>query len=1212
MRLKRLELAGFKTFADRTALECSPRLTAIVGPNGSGKSNIFDAIRWALGEGSLRHLRGIRTEDVIFAGSERRRPLALAEVILTLDNTDGSLMLPSATGNGDHGEIPTPLAFAEVTVTRRGMRAADSQYMINGLSCRLRDIQTMFLGTGLGGHSYALITQGEVEHMLDAAPEERRMILEEAAGLARYKRRRRDAERRMAAAEQLLLRVADIVGELETRCAHLAFQADAAQRYQAHTQELRTLELSLQVQEVQRLARAQRRLQEQMGQIAAHRREIDETLRAFAEEREALDRRGVEAGRQWDEAQRALVRLTERRSALDTEQQLLAERLRGLQVQRDRIARETERCLAERDLLERERVDLVEAEQPLFAQDSRTQAEVRDAQAMLSRLETEAAHAEEQVEARRDEARTLMDTRARASSDRTAAEAREVGFRDQAGTLGERVVYLAQRRRAVEAERRALAEDEARGIAALEEKRRVLEGLRAEQQEQSQAREALLGDLRSLEIEREALRQRLRYLEEADAQYRGYDAGARELLLARKRDPARFAALKAAVVELFEVPHELRAAVETALGFSLCALIVDSVEDAQALLTHLGEREIGRVTFLPLRLVRAADPLPLPPGAASDPGVRGRAADLVRITGDHAPAVRALLGDVLIARDLSTALRVRAAGYGGCVVTLAGEGLWPQGALTTGGHREIPGSVMGRADEIAQVRASLAELDRAAQEHAQRAGIVTERLRQVDAAVPVAAEEVARRGEARADVARRLTLLDAEIARLTEEITLRTTEQQQAQADAAAHGALRERLAAEAHTLEARLTEVEAETHRLAAQLRDHAGSRREAAQRITDLKVALTELGGKREALRTRMTEIERALARCRLRGDELAGEDHALLAEAARLDAEEDATRTRGGALAQEAADLNQTLAALDTERDELAKRKADVEAAHRDAAGRAEAVAEEAHRVELRQAQVDAEIGSAHRRIEEEFGRPFDRLVGDVQESLNREEALGRIEALRGLIAALGPVNLLAIEEHRQVAVRLEALRAQRDDVWGTVAALRALIAHLEGVIRERFDATYQAVNEEFAALFVRLFGGGRAGLDLVSVEGSDEPGIDIIVQPPGKNLRSLGALSGGERVLVALSLIFAMLRVRPSPFCVFDEVEAALDEANTRKVAEVLRELATKTQIIIITHNKATMEACEVLFGVTMEEPGVSHMVSVRLQDHDRHAESQLVG
>jgi chromosome segregation protein len=356
----------------------------------------------------------------------------------------------------------------------------------------------------------------------------------------------------------------------------------------------------------------------------------------------------------------------------------------------------------------------------------------------------------------------------------------------------------------------------------------------------------------------------------------------------------------------------------------------------------------------------------------------------------------------------------------------------------------------------------------------------------------------------------------------------------------------------------------------------------------------------------------VERSLAQTAARCGDLAEEGRQFDLETARLVGQEEAARQRCQDLAAESAGLEKTLTALDAERAGVAARRADLETQTREAAGRAEALANDAHRAELRQAQVDAEIGSARRRIEEEFGRSCDRLAADVPDAVDRDETLGRMEALRGLINALGPVNLLAIDEHRLAAARAASLRSGWEDTRGAQAALRVLIATLEAVIRERFDTTFRAVNDEFAALFARLFGGGQAELTLVAVDGSDEPGIEIVVRPPGKTLRSLGALSGGERVMVALALVFAMLRVHPSPFCVFDEVEAALDEANTRKVTEILQELAAHSQIIIITHNKATMEACDALFGVTMEEPGISRIVSMRLQERARLPEGQPVG
>jgi chromosome segregation protein len=471
----------------------------------------------------------------------------------------------------------------------------------------------------------------------------------------------------------------------------------------------------------------------------------------------------------------------------------------------------------------------------------------------------------------------------------------------------------------------------------------------------------------------------------------------------------------------------------------------------------------------------------------------------------------------------------------------------------------------------------------------------------MEAALAAADAGITEEAERRADVERRLTLEQAEGARLDDELAALDAEARETGDAMGVHESARERFAAAAAALEQRVAALDSEAVDLSKRLQEQASAARAAREALTDARLAITQLDARRAGLRARLTEAERGAAASEEHRRSLELEATGLDAEAAALEAEEAAARGRCAALTADGERLEASLAALDAERAVVASRRAEVEQQHADAAARTGTLAEDAHRVELRQAQIDAELASARRRIEEEFGLPFERAAADAPDGLDRDETLGRIEALRGLIAALGPVNLIAIEEHRAAAARAEALRGQYDDVARTLAALRALIVDLETVIRERFDETFRAVNEEFSGLFVRLFGGGRAGLDLVAVEGGDEPGIDIVVQPPGKNLRSLSALSGGERVLVSLALIFAMLRVRPSPFCVFDEVEAALDEANTRKVAQVLREIAAQTQIIIITHNKATMEACDILFGVTMEEPGVSHIVSVRLED-----------
>ena len=1210
MRLKRLELSGFKTFAERTVMEFASQITGIVGPNGSGKSNIFDAVRWALGEGSLRSLRGVRMEDIIFAGTERRRPLGMAEVTLTLDNEDGTLALPP--GPDDGAAPPTPLAFAEVTVTRRAMRSAESQYFINGLPCRLRDIQTMFLGTGLGGHSYALITQGEVEQMLDATPDERRMILEEAAGLAKYKRRRHDAERRMAAAETTLLRVTDLLGELDAQTAQLAAQAEAAERYQAQTRELRMLELSLQVEEIRRGIRAQRRIREQLEAIAARRVELDAAMRALVERRAALDRRAVEAGDEWDAMQQQRVSLVERRAAAAAAMELVSERLRGVEVQRRRAERETSRYRDEQDALRAERVTLDEGERDLTAREDQARSEVEAVEARLRTMEAEAVRNEQELEASRAAARAVVDERARLHNEIAAADARATGYRDRSEILHQRIAALGERLEAVRREQAALAAADARGAAELEGLRGRLASLRAEHDDRLEARETLLADERRLAIERERSASRLRFLEEAQTQYRGYDSGARELLLAWRANPDRLPGMRGALADGLGVPRDLRPAIEAALGPALSALVVSTLDDARAALALLGGEPRGPVTFVPISAVAVPEPHAVPPEVAADGATVGRALDRISINGAHPDALRALLGDVLIVADLDAAVRARTRGYRGRIVTLAGEAFGPEGVLVAGRPSPEQGGILGRTEETADTRSALAGVERAIGELGHRRSAVVDQIRAIEATTAQVEADEARGREALAEARRRLTLVEAEVERLTAEIAHFGGEKAAADQEAAVQGALCERFRQEADALGARLAEAEERIGQMTAGLRDHVEERRAAVTQITDLRVLLTEVNGRREALRVRVAEIEKGIAHAALRCDGLAEELRQLQRDADGLHAEREVGRARCEAVDAERARLASVQAALEDERAGLAARQAETEAEHRQALDRAAAVAEEAHKAEVREAQVEAELGSARRRMEEEFGISFDRAAGATQESVNREETLGRIEALRGLIAAMGPVNLLAIEEHRQVSERARALRTQMEDVQGTIAALRTLIVQLEDVIRGQFEKTYEAVDREFAELFVRLFGGGRAGLDRVPGLDGAEPGIDIIAQPPGKKLRSLGALSGGERVMVALALVFAMLRVRPSPFCVFDEVEAALDEPNTRKVGEVLRELSARTQIIIITHNKATMEASDALFGVTMEEGGVSQMVSMRLADPDAMVEPQPVG
>ena len=1178
MYLKRLELHGFKTFADRTELEFTPGITAIVGPNGSGKSNVFDAIRWALGEIGYKSLRSGKMDDVIFGGSDSRRAMGMGEVQLTINNDSGAL----------------PVDYAEVTVTRRANRGGEGEYLLNMASCRLRDIQMLFLGTGLGGRSYSLIGQGQVDSVLNAGPDDRRALLEEAAGLARYKRRRREAERRLANAGANLLRVQDVLDELITQVDALRVQAEAASAYQAYTTEVHDLELALQVDDA-------RRILGQLRRIAVQTESVQEQLRTLAVSAagtggEIDQRRGraVEVARLWEEAQRTLLQLVEDLSARESTMQVLAERLRGASSQRERLALEARRLdddLAEVD----ESLDVLRVQtEQLHARRDELLERLRVTEEMRESVASAQREADERLAAARAELLDLHAARSRTAHDLARLDERGAALDEQLATLRAKHAALVS----AEDHLRAAADDLTQAMSALVIQRvdaaAALDVARVRRQDLEDRLAAAEEMFRQGTADRQVVTQTLAFLEDMSRRMEGYEKGVREILLAKQQHPERFAGIRYPVVELLRVAAPHRAAIEAALGRRLFSLVAGTVDDVKGGLRYLRGNGQGSATFIPIDLLAAPTGWSVPEGA----DIVGLATDLVELTNGAQDVVEALLGDVVVVATLDAAVALRGQGYRGRIATLDGELLSPDGVITFRGRPDGESLLLGRREQIAALRERLAALDAAvADAEGERARVQGTLAEAVDSQDGAAAEvrrieAMAREKEdaltpARLEGAR----LPVERAEVDEVLTQLAAEQERLQADTL-------RLEADEVELGRLLAEREAAVSAADAALRE-AGERTHAAGAdLSDVRVQLAEVSGMLDALQTRVDEHTREAKEIAARRDGLRGEMAVLDGEHHLLGISfEEAQRSRG-ALAAQQDEVRARLAALDEERGSLQQQLLDLEGRWREVQDALRDVEEQAHRLEVRHAQADAEFTGAVRRISEEFGVAWE-AVREVRLGTSRDEAQGRIQALRGMVAALGPVNLRAVEEHQAVAQRVETLRTQAEDLARARAAMAALIQQLDEVLRVRFAETFALVDEEFNRLFVRLFAGGRARLLLVEGEPGTEPGIEIEAQLPGKKMRSLSALSGGERVLVALSLIFAMLRVHPSPFCIFDEVEAALDDANTKKFTTLLRELAERTQVLIITHNKGTMEAADVLYGVTMELPGVSKIISMRL-------------
>jgi chromosome segregation protein len=1219
MYLKRIELQGFKSFPDRTVLDFDTGITAILGPNGCGKSNVVDAVKWVLGEMSPKNLRGSEMQDVIFAGSERRKPVGRAEVTLVFDNQLGTL----------------PLDFNEVAITRRLHRSGESEYLINRQACRRRDIRELFLDTGVGTSAYSVIEQGRVEELLAAKPQERRLVFEEAAGISRYKTRRKETLSRLERTRQYGLRVNDIVEEVERSVRRVARQAAAARRFRRH--EAALLELR-----TERAAREFRHRTAERDRLAEERRGIDqlyaqESARAAESARTiaGLTSREMDLAEQHEAREGELRSLQDDLAAVQADRSAAAERAAGLERERVEADR---RAAALRERLEALAGEIDTAGASL--DETRGEAEaareaLAGAEEAVRALGEADADAERVLETRRAQAETLAARRAGLQEKAARVESEEAGLRQQAEQMAARAAPLRRDREAaaraageLEAEAARAHRERARAGADLADARRVLTA-------RTQAHERIEARLRAIADRTGALAARLQTLEDLHASFEGTYQGVRATLEAEPPG------VRGMVADLVDVPEAYVTAIETLLGSHAQDIVTDTARDAQACIEHLRQTRSGRATFLPLDRIRPRRDLA--PDLGRLPGVLGEALDLVGFDDALRPAMAYLLGGALVVESLEHA-RELAGGpaRGVLLVTLEGDLINPYGAMTGGQGKRQRGGLVARRAEMERLRQDLArhadETESLRRERVQTWRLLDEirRVRDdlalrhdaLDEATRTAAGELARQEETR----RRL---DEEIARLEAELGAARN----SAADAAGRWAA---LATQVLTVK---EEILANTHALEA-ARAERGAAREA------LSGKNAELAPLREAAAEAARRLAGLEERCRaLRQDrdERARELEERTAFLRESDAETRAVAERAEALRAKEGDLLESREALRraeaSAREELAsvrERLREERETERAGQKRIAEVSQAQHELSLKENEVRLRLEALLEKARDELGIPdlaacipaADRRAageedgvaaaaaaqdeGDDGEAdgedrrnltlaelaeLADEELAERIRQTQGKIERIGPVNLNAIEELTELETRAEFLRAEQEDLRQAEEDLREVIDRLNTECERRFAETFAAVRDNFQELFRKLFGGGRADLVLEETEEGDplEAGIEIIARPPGKEPKSISLLSGGEKALCAVALLFAIFRSKPSPFCILDEVDGPLDESNIDRFMQAVREFAEETQFILISHNKRTMSMTDTIYGVTQDEPGVSTKYSLRFRD-----------
>jgi chromosome segregation protein len=1181
MFLKRLDIIGFKSFADRIGVDFVQGVTAVVGPNGSGKSNITDAIRWVLGEQSAKSLRGSKMEDIIFAGSDTRKPLNYAEVTLTLDNQDEGLAID----------------YNEVSVTRRVTRSGDSEFLINKQPCRLKDIIDLFMDSGLGREAFSIISQGKVEEILNSKAEDRRTIFEEAAGVLKYKNRKKKAESKLVETQDNLNRVNDILHELEGQVEPLQIQASMAKDYLEKKEELEKIEVALTVYDIedlhQKWTQTSKSLEEHQqeeirlsAKLQVKEAKIEETRDHIA----ALDESITDL-------QNVLLHASEELEKLEGRKEVLKERKKNASQNRAQLEKSIAELTDKISHLKRNRDLQDELVNQLTQEVNLLQSQLKEKQEKLA-LYTE--NIDEKIESLKSEYIELLNDQAGAKNELKYIDQQLEQQETKSLRLdSDNVKFIEERHIAQEkmlkvqtalAEVQKLLSDQ---VAVFRDKQRKFENAKNNYQKQEKTL------YQAYQILQQA-KSRKEMLEEMEEDYSGFFQGVKEVLKARGK---KLQGVEGAVAELITVPKEYETALETALGGALQHIVVDTEQNARSAITYLKQNSFGRATFLPLNVIkgRLLSSIQLS-SIQNHPSLVGSAVDLVTFEAKYSEVISSLLGNVVITKDLKGANELaKILQYRCRLVTLDGDIVNPGGSMTGGAQKQKTSSLLTRKGELEGLKEKL--------------GVMSEKTSSLESLVKSLKEDVKtleRELEAMRSSGEELRqeeqslkgdLREAEfeVKNINERLAIYDLEKGQFLKEQETLTNRKSNLFEAIESYKGKITALDLQIAKLTEQKSIDISTKEILTREITDLKVEFAAKNQQFVNTKERLALIVEELSESE---EKLSLHTEDLMLLTSEMEGSSSGEEQLEVSAKRKQQDKEETIALISSRRQERLQMHSALEDAELEAKeikrlhkGMVEVLKDE--EVKINRLDVELENKLAH--LREEYLLSFEGAKEQYPLSLPVEEARKKVKLIKLAIDELGSVNIGAIEEYERVSERYEFLYEQKNDLQEAKDTLYQVIDEMDTEMKKRFEQTFFGIREHFDPVFRALFGGGRADLKLTNPEDLLNTGVEIVAQPPGKKLQNLGLLSGGERALTAIALLFSILKVRPVPFCILDEVEAALDEANVFRFSQYLKRFSAETQFIVITHRKGTMEEADVLYGITMQESGVSKLVSVRLED-----------
>lgn len=1178
MILKALEMQGFKSFPDKTVLEFNKGITAVVGPNGSGKSNISDAVRWVLGEQSTKTLRGSKMEDVIFSGTDVRKAKGFAEVTLRLDNTDRSL-------NKDSDEV---------SVTRRYYRSGDSEYLVNGESARLRDVNELFMDTGLGRDGYSIVGQGKIADMVSPKASERRDMLEEAAGISHFRYRRGDAIKRLAQAEENLVRLRDILSELESRVGPLKAQSEKAQKFIVLAGERKNLEIGIWLNTIDKTGEKMRDQE--------HKIEIAEA--SHKEAQDELSKIGEMIDKAADGTRDINIKLEEIRNSASGFEEKLSDIDSQIKVAENSILHNNETI----ERINRDKAAENETEQNIDAAVSAAIECIQKAEEQIADAKRQMDELSKQEETYRLSSSEFSDRAAALSGEISALSVRLADCRVTAETANSSIEEIRSRISAIDEsmgtrkdDYDALLKRKADAEAELEEiqdeivsVKNAIDGytLRFENRGKKADNVKLAIDEKQRELHKG--QDRVRLLEDLEKNMEGYFGAVKAVMKESGRGALR--GIYGPVSQLITVKDKYSAAIETALGAAVQNIVVDNETDAKRAMGFLKEHRAGRATFLPITAIKGR--VLSEQGLDDQYGFVSIASDLVSYDNKYSEIIRWLLGRTAVAEDIDSAIAIaKKYSYRFRIVTLDGQVINAGGSMT-GGSRVQNAGILSRGNEIERLKGSLAsmqkELDGMLSDYkllSEDASAAKAELEGAEGDLLRAKEEnIRREGELKL-ASDKLASVSSGVKELLEE---KETLEKRIESVSSGAEAARSQIDELKETLENKEKELESIT----GDSKTLQKNREEVASKAAEIRLRIVSLQKDVEANTDEITRLKNRKTGHLDRLSELDGEireieekNDELRALTERLSADEKALKANHG-------DAQNQINELISQRDELEKQANDLRLHERAKSEERERLSGDIARLEERKIAMRNEYDNLTSKLYDEYQLTRREAAALEIEIDDYSLAAKRLAELKSQIRALGSVNVSAIEEYKEVSERYEFLSGQINDVETSRAELNKMIDDLTGKMAEQFREQFNRINSCFGQTFIELFGGGKAELRLEDerdVLGSD---IEIKVQPPGKNVQNINLLSGGEKGLSAIALLFAILKVTPAPFCIFDEVEAALDDVNVSRYAQYVRRMTKNTQFILITHRRGTMEEADVLYGVTMQEKGVSKLLELK--------------